>query len=94
MPQFLAVDFKAGGTYDNGTYRAIETRFAGRAVWVPYWLPTGLALVGPVAWLRAARLRLGRERQRLNLCVRCGYDLRATPGRCPECGTVAAPAGA
>jgi hypothetical protein len=60
-------------------------------VGTPYWFPAGMSAVLPAMWLvRARRARLRRRRKNAGECARCGYDLRATPGRCPECGSVAA----
>ena len=52
----------------------------------PHW---GIALL--LAFLPAARLRswLRARHKRLGICPQCGYDLRATPDRCPECGSKA-----
>ena len=32
------------------------------------------------------RRRLHRRRERMGLCPRCGYDVRDSKARCPECG--------
>lgn len=38
--------------------------------------------------LRLCLLIRHRSHHQPGLCPTCGYDLRATPNRCPECGKV------
>jgi hypothetical protein len=55
----------------------------------PLWCMSALFLILPLIWDIGHRRRhcaLGRSRA--GRCPSCGYDLRATPDRCPECGTV------
>ena len=65
---------------DGGT----AARVVKSKVVVPHWAVMLLASALPLARSRAALLT--RRRTRARQCPRCGYDLRATPGRCPECG--------
>ena len=63
---------------------------------VPYWVLALLVSLVPLWHGQIAirrRLALRRERMR-GLCPACGYDLRATPARCPECGIVTRSSGA
>jgi hypothetical protein len=53
---------------------------------LPLWAPFVLFAVLPLAGLARWHFVV-RARNRPGLCLTCGYDLRATPERCPECGT-------
>jgi predicted RNA-binding Zn-ribbon protein involved in translation (DUF1610 family) len=51
-----------------------------------HWLATLPALVLLGWWYGRNTFGIQAIRRRRGLCVACGYDLRATPYRCPECG--------
>ena len=87
------------GMYSNA--RAGQPHFAipgarydryGAQSWlieIHYLWPLLLLGIAPPIWLLRRRAR--RRRREAGRCRACGYDLRATPDRCPECGTAPRP---
>ena len=72
----------------NGVLVTMAVSHSGRD-WLPIILIVSAIpalLVGLLAAYGSYRGELEKYRRRLGLCIRCGYDLRATLDRCPECG--------
>jgi hypothetical protein len=70
---------RRGFNYQNQSSRNGPERI--RAVSTPYWFPAIVCALPPLLWLSRRRpIPQG-------YCQTCGYDLRETPDRCPECGT-------
>ena len=63
-----------------------EQRWLGVLIVLPIGVAMSVfAFIGGLPIVRA--LKSTRRPQR-GLCAACGYDRRASPARCPECGTV------
>ena len=68
----------------NSMYRQPNSAKRRRVVLPMSMTALGFGIV--LCLCRPLQDRRRRKRKKLGLCLRCGYDLRASKDRCPECG--------
>jgi hypothetical protein len=64
------------------------------ALIAPIWALLLVASALPPLGITLIVRRIRRRHETHGACPACGYDLRATPDRCPECGHITEVAGA
>jgi hypothetical protein len=55
-------------------------------LYVPVWLVVAFLMILPI--VETSSIWIKRRSRIAGKCATCGYDLRATPDRCPECGEI------
>ena len=86
---FLCAPYKPGagegwGNIPHARWAGVQVFDHGHFLMVSYWIPA--LTMATVALLWKSRLKPPACEGR-KACRSCGYDLRATHDRCPECGT-------
>jgi hypothetical protein len=83
-----AAEFLGGTLTEFGLHQYRKGVYTQQDCGLPHWsLVSAFAVLPAIFAFRQVRaVRRRRRRSRLGLCPACGYDLRATPERCPECG--------
>lgn len=70
------------------TVREETMLYHGRAIILKLWFLAVMTSALPACWtIRVVPKVRARLRIRSIRCASCGYDLRASQARCPECGT-------
>ncbi len=63
-----------------------------KSLYMSLWVPT-VAFAATLWACSPVTHHRRRKRKKLGLCLKCGYDLRASKDRCPECGAAFADQG-
>jgi len=70
------------GAFSHPEPMHVRPRAYGWQIVVPFWSIVPPTAIAPLI----AIWRRSRRRITFGNCASCGYDMRATPMRCPECG--------
>ena len=88
--KFLVFEYEAVSVV-TGSHVPVRRLLGGMryTYWAPFWALLLIWAVPAVPCMLALKREwIRRHRKRHGLCLGCGYDLRESRDRCPECGQI------